>query len=158
MWPTENNPGIIVIVKDNTPMIRSCLDSFNLQKIVNLQPCDVRDMMRITERQVEIGADYSAACRSLDKLINLMGISGVACTEMCQNLNPTTLPTSHPSTQRPTNWPTMSKPTPPKPTLKLTKTTRKSTRKITATTKPITKKLVKSETSLSEPYLIGTPG
>ena len=138
MWPTENKPGVIVILKDDTrSMISNCLEAFNnLPGTVIFQPCDVRNAMRIVERQVEIG-DYSAACSSLDELIDAMGNSGAACVEMCRTLRPTPAPTSQPTTQSPTNQPTTSKAS--KSTIKPTK--QKSTRKPAATAKPtITKK------------------
>lgn len=98
MWPNVNKPGVIVIVKDNQPMIQSCLDVFSLPSIVDLQPCDARNKMRITKKQVEIG-DYSSACNSMGDMIKFIGNSGYACVEMCRNLNPSPSPTIEPKTK-----------------------------------------------------------
>jgi hypothetical protein len=113
-WPTENKPGVIVIVKDNKPMIESCLDIFSMPSIVNLQPCGARKKMRITKRQVEIG-DYSSACSTVHEMITLIGDTADACVEMCRNLNPTPLPTSKPRMKEPTKPITKPKIKPTKP-------------------------------------------
>ena len=95
MWPIANKPGVFVIVKDNKPIIRSCMEVLSLPRIINLQPCDARNKMRITKRQVEIG-DYTSACSTLHDMITLIGDTGDACVEMCRTMNPTPSPTSKP--------------------------------------------------------------
>jgi len=113
-WPTENKPGVIVIVKDNKPMIESCLEIFSLPSIVNLQPCDARNKMRSAKRQVEIG-DYSSACGTMHDMITLIGDTADACVEMCRNLNPTPSPTSKPRMKKPSRPITKPKIKPTKP-------------------------------------------
>ncbi len=113
LW--QNRSLFNITVADNNVSNDQCLEALQ-STVVSTQSCEFQEDIQVVSRQIKI-SDYIGACTSMEKVVEVIGVTGKACLEMCeaflgpQNSTSLSKPTREPSlspTLSPTKKPTMT--------------------------------------------------